>query len=550
MTVSFEIIRLHREAERFPKEPKRWLRLGLTLMRQLESGESEDVRSDSFAAHAALRHALALKPKKAAELWVLSESLEQLGDSEGALEAAMAGAYLAPNDFRCLGKASELLVAQGDVERASNCLTQLVKAYPNHAEWRYLWARVLVARGEYQMAAREAEQVVRLNPSMLDGWRALGDAFELGLEADKAIAAREHLVSILPYNTETRLDLIGTLLVFGRIEAAYQASETLVEVRPAPLSTRLRLAELFRELGRLGIAMQHLREARKVYPEEPYVYLSMGLTQEARGVVEEAQHGFALAAHYSQGDTEILKIIASAYQRMGAPEQAAALLSHVSIATSHERPPQNELHAKVWTSQYPSIPTFFGDLSVYSTTQLYVAIYTQQMTGRLRVEREDEIIEIHWSGGMIVGALSDNMGRLSQELLDNGVTLGVEDKINLSVTQLRDLLRKNSPPEQYQVIIEKMTTELAEVVLLWSSGRFRFWQAQEIGSDLKEPISPLRLIKEFVERRVEIDEDGTPTRRPDMSSDIDTKEEAQDVRDVSPIQPKLQAGELEISNNS
>lgn len=269
---------------------------------QTEAAAVLTMAGESAAARAAAREAVSLGAS-ASRLARDAARRDQGGDREGAIRRLAWAFALDDDDGRITARLGQLLLAQGDAERAAGFLEraltlppyrdpkvgQVTVARPDDwseperkqqvAEVQRALAYARGQRGDSRGAAAALEQAALLNGADAAGWLAVADAWE---RARDAAAAREALIRA-----------VG--------EDASNAA------------ARLRLARNLAAAGQLGPAIGHARAGWELNPRDAEAALLLGSLYETRSETNSAREVYRIALGYVPGN----KALAEALARVG-----------------------------------------------------------------------------------------------------------------------------------------------------------------------------------------------------------------------------------------
>jgi tetratricopeptide (TPR) repeat protein len=118
---------------------------------------------DNKAAMDNLKSAIALKQDYTAAIFLLSQLEVQEGNVEGALAAALAAAYFAPNNPDILFQVGILSAARNDLQNAAAALGAAVAANPQFANARYFLSAVYAKQGNMRDALAEMQAIADMS---------------------------------------------------------------------------------------------------------------------------------------------------------------------------------------------------------------------------------------------------------------------------------------------------------------------------------------------------------------------------------------------------
>ena len=242
------------------------------------------------AAAGCLRQAVQLKPEIPGGYRQLGMVLDRLGDREGARKAFEMGIQQAPQDGTAWLVLGRLLLDQG---RTGDALLHLEKA--RQLDPKLSGAFYALSQAQSRLGAAEAardsmktfQQLKQLEKADLDAkntgyddeklMRVLAAGFhtevaELFLRKQQAALAEAHLrqaVRIAPQEPRGYEVLAALLVQTGRLAEARGLYEALVRLKPRQAGYRLNLGTVLLQLKDHAAAMEELKRALELDPEQP-----------------------------------------------------------------------------------------------------------------------------------------------------------------------------------------------------------------------------------------------------------------------------------------
>jgi Flp pilus assembly protein TadD len=165
----------------------------------------------------------------------------------------------------------------------------------------------LFGTGDYATAARAFQTAVSLRPTDLRARFFLATAFEQSGDNTAALKAYRELIAKEPRSSEGHLGL-GVLLV--KLGGDNQAEgiaelERCIAIEPNNYEAQVTLGRLLVSNGRAGDAVEHLRVAANVAPDnpEPHYQLSLAYRKLGRKDEAEAESAIVKRIHESRRGT-------------------------------------------------------------------------------------------------------------------------------------------------------------------------------------------------------------------------------------------------------
>jgi tetratricopeptide (TPR) repeat protein len=244
-------------------------------------------RGDTEAARAQVT-ACADSPvtRKAAHA-LLAEILQQTADARGAAEKLHVLARLPADQEEADPFAAEVaqhrvgepvqfarawtLVQEGRTGEAVPLLQETVRDYPNSERDWILLGRALLQQGALPLAEDALRTAARLAPNSGEGQVYLGLVLEARGEPTGAIACYRRAIALTPGYPFAHFNLGRALRAQGDKRGAIDAYEAAVRCKPDYAAAHAAAGELLAEEGMLAKAIEHLRQAHDLAPEDPAV---------------------------------------------------------------------------------------------------------------------------------------------------------------------------------------------------------------------------------------------------------------------------------------
>jgi protein O-GlcNAc transferase len=244
-----EAIRLlHGIIQTNPRDAEARLLLGSVLA---EQGE----RSESIAQ---LSEGVRLRPQSAEAHNALGEAYNTFHDLKAARQEFEKAVALDPGFAQAQVNLGLVLVESGEFAAAAGHLDRAVRILghvPDAAHPLYLRAKVYTEQNEVEKAAAQLQQAVSLRPDFAEAWSDLGQA------------------------RKTLLDDAGTIAAFERA----------VELSPDDAVAQYRLGAEYLRRSKHPEAIQHLREAMRLNPENQSTLYSLQSALREDGQLEQAK---------------------------------------------------------------------------------------------------------------------------------------------------------------------------------------------------------------------------------------------------------------------
>ncbi|HEY6307569.1 MAG TPA: tetratricopeptide repeat protein [Candidatus Angelobacter sp.] len=119
-------------------------------------------------------------------------------------------------------------------------------------------------------------------------YAALGATYEQQKDYKSAIAAFQHALVLDKDNLEAMRGLAQNLANDNQIEAALSAYRTLQDADSQDAQASMEVGKLYRHLGKYDLAMENLKKAEALAPDQPEVAYEEAIVLEAQGKYDEA----------------------------------------------------------------------------------------------------------------------------------------------------------------------------------------------------------------------------------------------------------------------
>ncbi|HTW85234.1 MAG TPA: tetratricopeptide repeat-containing glycosyltransferase family protein [Candidatus Sulfotelmatobacter sp.] len=233
-------------------------------------------RRDFDVAEAELRALLAVRPGDRNARFNLGYVLEALGRTREAGEAYEPLA--AAGDGPALARLGRLRSVQGRLDEAAAYLSRAAAAAPDDLGLTRDLGIVENLRGHFTDSVRLLESVAPHPAADAQTWSALADSLRALRRHDEAEAAVDEAL-------RRDLGLLHARIVRGQLaydrgdfERAWTAFVRAAELAPQDAEPELNLGVLAHGLGRLDEALEHLRRAVALAPDNPLAHFDLGMT--------------------------------------------------------------------------------------------------------------------------------------------------------------------------------------------------------------------------------------------------------------------------------
>ncbi len=280
---------------------------------------AEDGKPDGALSH--LRQGVKLRPQSAEAHHALGEALKNFGQPEPARAEFLRAVTLNPNFAQARIDLGLVLLESSDFKTAAIHLDRailLLGRKPDSAFPRYLRAKIHTENNEPQKAAALLQEAVTLQPQFAEAWSDLGQARKTQLDEPGALAAFERSVAIDPENAIAQLRLGSEYLRQARPHEAVQPLRMADRLKPNDQATLNSLQLALRQDGQA-------EEAQRV---------KQRLTEVLHAIDKESQNAFNALRLNNEGAE--LEKTGKLTEAAGKYEAAVALdPTHVGIRVNY-----------------------------------------------------------------------------------------------------------------------------------------------------------------------------------------------------------------------
>lgn len=240
---------------------------------------------------AAYRQALEKDANSAAALRGLGSALVRAGDAAGGA-ALLERAKDAPT-LHELGRAYRQLGRTGEAIAA---LDAAVKSDPDLTEARDSLANLLLENGDKERAERELREAIRRQPDFAAAYGNLANALMARQAYEEAEAAYRKSIALDPANVIARYNYGGALAGAGRFPEAEAQLAAAVKAAPGFAEANAMLGDLYSRRREWRLAVEQYQAALGSQPQLGRAQLGMGIALAASGDVLGARSHLQQAA--------------------------------------------------------------------------------------------------------------------------------------------------------------------------------------------------------------------------------------------------------------
>ena len=258
--------------------------------------------------------------------------LEELGESEAAVQAFGRAVEMNPNYVPAVLKLSGLLLASGDAENSDLLLRQVVESDAGRADVQFNRGRWLLKTGQPLEAIAPLTKALAINGSFAEGHYLLASAYSETGSSEQALEQQnlfeQHRKSQLivddperqalqALNTTDRPDLLKAeqLMQSGQNNEAIVYLSRALDINPSRITTYTNLVMLFGRKGDYRSADNYYRGGLEIDPDDSRLHFQYGN-------LKLAQRAFAEAAVLFERSMTMDPAFADAAAQLGTTRQA------------------------------------------------------------------------------------------------------------------------------------------------------------------------------------------------------------------------------------
>ncbi len=383
------------------------------------------VYRDYEVAEIAFRRARMLALWEVDWIYYHGETLEQLGDIDGALEAMRAVLESDPDDPAARLRIANLLISRGNIDEAAIVLETLLKDAPRNVGALLAKATVLEQRGELQAAAQNLLRSLEIAGHYGEGHYAAARVFrQLGDEQ----ASRRHSLLFSKYQSlsyrpdDKRLERLYALnrsdksLVRaaqfaksrGNDARALELLEAAIKQNPENMETRAALVAGYAATGNFSGAERHYQAGAAFEPENIEFRLTGAQLRISQGRLDEAVEVLASVTKQSPNNARARAWLGYVMELLGRPADAGRELQQ-AFASDPGDLTTRRFYSR-WLLQYASTDDATAGLESMVALELEDSHRIHGQLARHRAANGDRAgaIDAYDQGIMLADFLGDN----------------------------------------------------------------------------------------------------------------------------------------------
>lgn len=204
----------------------------------------------------------------------------------------------------CLGNAFSL---SHDIANALKCFDRACKLNPRNAYVYTLMGYEYISNEEHQNAVDAFLQALKIDPNRYNAWYGLGSVYYSLGRYDESLVHFKQALNLNP-NNSVLLCLMGTVYeALDQPDLAMEAYTEACNLNPASPTARYRRSEALIAENRFLDAIQDLKIAETVAPEDYNIQILLGKAYKGIGKSFEALHHLTHALHLAPKSASIIK---------------------------------------------------------------------------------------------------------------------------------------------------------------------------------------------------------------------------------------------------
>ncbi|MGV1100763.1 tetratricopeptide repeat protein [Thiovibrio sp. JS02] len=217
-----------------------------------------------------------------------ARTLEEKGDIDGAIAAAMEASKLNDRSSRPYRELGRLFVKKGDLKKGQLCF----------------------------------EKATDINRLDVSSYHALGQIYYRQGKVEKALENFNRAMEISPRHSDRALNFAKILLKKNQLPEAEKVLRLVLKTKNDDIDFKEDIADTCNQFGLADLATKTYREVLKADPERFYLHKKIGIALVRAGDLPEAVKMLEKAADKFSEDIELLLVLAQSYLAMKMPMRA------------------------------------------------------------------------------------------------------------------------------------------------------------------------------------------------------------------------------------
>jgi tetratricopeptide (TPR) repeat protein len=227
-----------------------------------------------------------------------------------------------------------LYILDKDLQKAEGEFKTALEDDPGSEEAVTQLARLYNEEGDSKKAIAVLNSVPEGPARTSKVYAALGATYEQQKDYKNAIAAYQHALVLDKDNLDAMRGLAQNLANDNQMEAALNAYKTLQEADSQDGQASVEVARIYRHMGKFDLALENLKKAEALAPDQPEVMYEEAIVMEGQGKYDEAAalyqklvtRSTSPDGHYSAGERNnralFLERLGNVYRETGKSAQA------------------------------------------------------------------------------------------------------------------------------------------------------------------------------------------------------------------------------------
>lgn len=255
-------------------------------------GALQASQNDLKNAEANFKSAADLAPARSTKRMNYARFKLQTGDVEGGRKILDDVVKEAPDYIPALMGLAEIALATKKFDESRANLTQVMTRDPDNFDGMMLDSRLTFAQGDLPGTVTTLERMAKIFKESPRVHFQLAAAYIASGDDTKAAASLNQALDIDPGFTEAVLMLSEIQIKNQNFDPAILALSKVVQKYPQLINAQMMLADAYRQRGRVADALAIYTALEKKAPNDPYIALVTGSTQQQAGNLTQARQDY------------------------------------------------------------------------------------------------------------------------------------------------------------------------------------------------------------------------------------------------------------------
>lgn len=190
--------------------------------------------------------------------------------------------------------AIEVLIDQGQIEKAKKQLIKCIETNPELPEAYLLIGRIHFHEGRNELARQAFQQALDLDPQMDQAWHFMGSLAVVEKDYDQALECFQKAIDLVPSKTDYILSLCDVYIETDQLERTRTILDEALTRQPQNIELMLSKARIYQREGRTDKAIQIYEQAQLMHGDQPQILEAVGYAYIAQKQWSKAAEKFAL----------------------------------------------------------------------------------------------------------------------------------------------------------------------------------------------------------------------------------------------------------------